>query len=46
MLPRLLDRIPPEWETGSVTADGAYDTRKYHDAIHCPAAHVYMHERG
>jgi hypothetical protein len=26
--------------------DGAYDTRKCHDAIHCPAVHVYMHERG
>jgi len=33
MLPDLLDRIPPEQEIGSVTADGAYDTRKCHDAI-------------
>ena len=33
MLPELLDQIPPEQEIGSVTADGAYDTRKYHDAI-------------
>lgn len=27
-------------------ANGACDTRKCHDAIHCPAVHVYMHERG
>ena len=27
MLPELLDQIPPEQEIGSVTADGAYDTR-------------------
>lgn len=33
MLPELLDQIPPEQELGSVTADGAFDTRKCHDAI-------------
>ena len=33
MLPDLLDPIPPDQEIGSVTADGAYDTRKCHDAI-------------
>jgi hypothetical protein len=33
MLPELLDQISPEQEIGSVTADGAYDTRKCHDAI-------------
>ncbi len=33
MLPELLDQIPSEQEIGSVTADGAYDTRKCHDAI-------------
>ena len=33
MLPELLDQIPPEQETASVTADGAFDTRKCHDAI-------------
>ena len=33
MLPGLLDQIPPEQEIGSVTADGAYDPRKCHDAI-------------
>ena len=33
MLPERLDRIPPEREIGSVTAEGAFDTRKCHDAI-------------
>ena len=33
MLPELLDQIPPDQEIGSVTADGAYDTRKCHDAV-------------
>lgn len=33
MLPELLDQIPLDQEIGSVTADGAYDTRKCHDAI-------------
>jgi hypothetical protein len=33
MLPELLDQIPPEQETASVTADGAFDTRKCLDAI-------------
>lgn len=33
MLPELLNQIPPDQEIGSVTADGAYDTRKCHDAI-------------
>ena len=33
MLPELLDQIPPEQEIGSVTADGAFDTRKCHDVI-------------
>lgn len=33
MLPELLDQIPPHQEIGSVTADGAFDTRKCHDAI-------------
>ncbi len=30
MLPELLDQIPPEQEIVSVTADGAFDTRKCH----------------
>jgi hypothetical protein len=33
MLPELLDRIPPEQEITTVTADGAFDIRKCHDAI-------------
>ncbi|WP_128515196.1 IS5 family transposase [Tabrizicola thermarum] len=33
MLPELLDQIPPEQEIASVTADGAFDTRKCHNAI-------------
>jgi len=33
MLPELLDQIPPDQEIGSVTADGAFDPRKCHDAI-------------
>jgi len=33
MLPELLDQIQFDQDIGSVTADGAYDTRKCHDAI-------------
>ena len=33
MLPELLNQIPLDQEIASVTADGAYDTRKCHDAI-------------
>ena len=33
VLPDLLSRIAPDQETGSVTADGAYDTGKCHEAI-------------
>ncbi len=33
MLPELLDQIPPDQEIGSVTADGAFDTRKCHQAV-------------
>jgi hypothetical protein len=32
MLPQLLDQIPPDQDIASVTADGAYDTHKSHDA--------------
>ncbi|TRD14604.1 IS5 family transposase, partial [Palleronia caenipelagi] len=40
ILPDLLDQIPSDEEIGSVTADGAYDTRKCHEAIaaRCAAA--------
>ncbi len=33
VLPKLLDQIPSDKEIGFVTADGAYDTRKCHEAI-------------
>ena len=33
MLPHLLNRIPRDQQIGSVTADGAYDTRRCHKAI-------------
>ena len=33
LLPDLLAQIPPEEAIGTVTADGAYDTRRCHDAI-------------
>ena len=33
MLPELLSQIPPGQEIASVTADGAHDRRKCHDAI-------------
>ena len=33
MLPELLKQIPPDQPIASVTADGAFDTRKCHDAI-------------
>ncbi len=33
MIPELLNQIPSDQDIGSVTADGAYDTRKCHDAI-------------
>ena len=40
MLPELLDQIPSHQDIGSVTADGAYDTRKCHDAIAARGAHA------
>jgi hypothetical protein len=33
MLPQPLDQFPPEQQIASVTADGAFDTRKCHKAI-------------
>ena len=33
VLPDLLGQIPSDEEIGSVTADGAYDTRNCHDVI-------------
>ena len=33
MLPSLLAQIPPDQPIGTVTGDGAYDTRKGHSAV-------------
>ncbi len=33
VLPELLDQAPESEEIGTVTADGAYDTRRCHTAI-------------
>jgi hypothetical protein len=45
VLPDLLNQIPPNEEIGSVTADGAYDTRKCHDAIAARNAHAVIPPR-
>jgi transposase len=45
VLPDLLGQIPPGEEIGSVTADGAYDTRKCHDAIADRGAHAVIPPR-
>lgn len=42
MLPELLDQIPPNEEICSVTGDGAYDTRKCHDANTARNAHAVI----
>jgi hypothetical protein len=45
MLPELLSQIPPDQEIASVTADGAYDMRKCHDAIAERGAHAVIPPR-
>ncbi len=45
MLPELLAQIPPDQKIASVTADGAYDTRKCHDAIAERRAHAVIPPR-
>ena len=45
MLPELLNQIPPDQDIGSVTADGAYDTRKCHEAIAARDAHAVVPPR-
>ena len=45
MLPELLSQIPSDQEIGSVTGDGAYDTRKCHDAIAARGAHAVIPPR-
>ena len=44
MPPERLDRIPLAQETASVTADGAFDTRKCHEAMP-PAVRVWTDHR-
>lgn len=41
VLPDLLSQIPEHEQIGSVTADGAYDTRKCHEAIADRGAHAF-----
>ena len=43
--PILPDQIPPDEDIASVTADGAYDTRKCHDAIADRGAHAVIPPR-
>jgi hypothetical protein len=45
MLPELLSQIAPDQDIGSVTADGAYNTRKCHEAIAARDAHVMIPPR-
>ena len=45
VLPDLLNQIPADETIGSVTADGAYDTRKCHDAIAGRGAHAVLPPR-
>ena len=45
MLPELLAQIPADRDIASVTADGAYDTRKCHDAIAERDAHAIIPPR-
>ena len=45
MLPDLLNQIPADEDLGSVTADGAFDTRKCHDAIAARNSHAVIPPR-
>ncbi len=45
VLPDLLGQIPEDQKIGSVTADGAYDTRECHDAIADRGAHAVIPPR-
>jgi hypothetical protein len=46
MLPELLDQVPPDQEIASVTNDGAFDTRKCHDAIAARSAAAIIRPAG
>ncbi|WP_375699654.1 IS5 family transposase [Pseudophaeobacter sp. TrK17] len=45
ILPDLLNQIPPDEDLGSVTADGAFDTRKCPEAIAARNAHAVIPPR-
>ena len=45
MLPELLNQISPDHDIGSIAADGAYDTRKCHDAIAARNAYAVIPPR-
>ena len=45
MLAALLNQIPPNQNIGSVTAEGAYDTRKCHEAIAARDAYAVIPAR-
>ncbi|PYG24682.1 DDE family transposase [Pelagimonas varians] len=45
VLPDLLNQIPPSQDISSVTADGAYDTRKCHEVIAGRNAHAVIPPR-
>ena len=45
MLPELLSQIPPDQDIGTVTADGAYDKRKCHEAVIARGAHAVIPPR-
>ena len=45
VLPDLLNQTPADEAIGSVTADGAYDTRRCHDAIAARGAHAVVPPR-
>jgi hypothetical protein len=45
VLPDLLNQIPPNQDIGSVTANGAYDTRKCHEAIAARGAYAVIPPR-
>jgi hypothetical protein len=45
ILPELLGQLSADVEIGSVTADGAHDTRKWHDAVADRGAHAVIPPR-
>ena len=45
ILPKLLNQIPSDQDIGSITADGACDTRKCHEATAARDAHAVVPPR-